>query len=312
MAAIFTPQLEARAQQYPVRPIRFIVPTTPSGPNDVLTRIIAERLTEILGQQIIVDNRHGAGGRIGLSLAAKGDSEGYTLFLGSQAQLAVHPSLFRLPYDIDRDFAPITLVARVRYLLLAHPSVAAENLQGVLRLLRAQPGQLNYASVGAGSSSHIVAELFKKTARVNVIHVPYKGAAPAYADLIGGQVQFMFASPLAMSGFIKNKQVKPIAIAALRRSALLPDTPTFHEAGMPDFEGSAWWAIMTRAGVPSAVITRLNREINQIIESPDVQKRLASLDVEAASSTPAEAAAYIKSERSKWAAVIKDAGIATE
>ena len=312
VALLLTPVLDAAAQPYPVRPIRFIVPTTPSGPNDVLTRIIADRLSETLGRQVIVDNRPGAGGRIGLALAAKGDTEGYTMFLGSQAQLAVHPSLYRLPYDIERDFTPVALVARVRYLLLAHPAVAVDDLQSVLRLLRARPGAMNYASVGAGSSSHIVAELFKKTARVDMVHVPYKGAAPAYADLVAGQVQFMFASPLAMSSFIKNRQVKPIAIAAPQRSGLLPEVPTFHEAGMAEFEGSAWWAVMTRAGVPVAVVTRLNREINRIIESPEVQKRLAALDVEAARSAPLEVAAYLKSERAKWAAVIKEARIALE
>ena len=302
----------AQTPAYPVRPVRFIVPSTPAGPNDVLTRLIAERLTPVLGQQIIVDNRAGAGGRIALEIASKAAPDGYTFFLGSQAHLTVHPVLYRLPYDIAQDFAPVVLVGRVRYLLLAHPSVPAGTLKDLLNLLRSRPGKLNYASVGAGTTSHIVGELFKKVARVDIVHVPYKVAGPAYTDLISGQVQLMFASPLAVSQYIRTGQLKAIAIAAPRRSGLFPEIRTFEEAGLPDFEGSAWWAVMTRAGVPSQIVTRLNGEINRILRSPQLKERLAVLDVEPVGGSPGELATYLNSERAKWAKVIKDAGIVVE
>lgn len=308
-AVLFPAYASAQAETYPVRPIRVIVPTTPAGPNDILTRLIAERLTAIFGRQVIVDNRPGAGGRIGMEVASKANADGYTLILASQAHLTIHPALYQLSYDLDKDFAPIVLVGRVRYLLLVNPAVPANTLGELLILLRSNPGQFNFASVGAGTSSHMVAEIFKKTAKVDIVHVPYKGASPAYADLVAGQVHLMFASPLAMSPYIKNRQVKAIAIAAPRRSALLPDFPTFAESGMPDFEGSAWWAVMTRAGVPSKIVARLNTEINGILQLPKMRERLATLDVEAAGGSVAELGVYLRSERAKWEAVIKEARI---
>lgn len=308
-ALLVSAAANAQPETYPVRPIRFIVPTTPAGPNDILTRLIAERLTGIFGRQVIVDNRSGAGGRIGMEAAAKANADGYTFILASQAHLTIHPALYQLPYDLENDFAPIVLVGRVQYLLLVHPAVPANTLGELLNLLRSRPGQFNFASVGAGTSSHVVGELFKKTAKVDIVHVPYKGAPPAYMDLVGGQVQLMFASPLAMSSYIRNRQVKAIAIAAPRRSSLLPEFPTFAESGMPDFEGSAWWAVMTRAGVPAQIVARLNREINGILLLPQIRERLMTLDVEPAGGSIAELGMYLRAERAKWAAVIKDAGI---
>ncbi len=238
--------------------------------------------------------------------------KGAKLILASQAHLTIHPALYQLPYDLENDFAPIALVARVRYLLLINPAVPANTLGELLSLLRSRPGQFNFASVGAGTSSHVVGELFKKTAKVDIVHVPYKGAPPAYMDLVGGQVHLMFASPLAMSSYIKNRQVKAIAIAAPHRSALLPEFPTFAESGMPDFEGSAWWAVITRAGVPPKIVARLNQEINGILLLPQIRERLATLDVEPAGGSIAELGVYLRAERAKWAAVIKDAGITVQ
>ncbi len=312
-AATLATSARAQAEPYPTRPVRFIVPSTPAGPTDILVRLLAENLTKSLRQQFIVDNRPGAAGRIGLDTVAKAAPDGYTLFLGSQGNLTVSPFLYRkLPYDTERDFAPIVLATRVRYLLLAHPAVPANNLKDLLALMRAKPGQMNYASIGVGSSSHLAGELFKKAANVSLLHVPYKGAAPALTDLVGGQVQFLFASPVAASPYINGGRIKAIAIAAPTRTPLLPDVATFDESGLPGFEASTWFGVMTRAGVPQTIIATLNEAINRGLRLDDVRNRLASLDAEPAGGTSGEFAAFLKSERVKWGAVVKDAGIKPE
>ena len=312
-AATLATSARAQAEPYPTRPVRFIVPSTPAGPTDILVRLLAENLTKSLRQQFIVDNRPGAAGRIGLDTVAKAAPDGYTLFLGSQGNLTVSPFLYRkLPYDTERDFAPIVLATRVRYLLLAHPAVPANNLKDLLALMRAKPGQMNYASIGVGSSSHLAGELFKKAANVSLLHVPYKGAAPALTDLVGGQVQLLFASPLAASPYINGGRIKAIAIAAPTRTPLLPDVATFDESGLPGFEASTWFGVMTRSGVPKAVIATLNESINRILRMEDVRTRLAALDAEPAGGTSKAFADFLISERVKWGAVVKDAGIKPE
>lgn len=275
--------------------------------------MVAEHLTKALGQQVVVDNRSGAGGRIGLEAASKAAADGYTIFLGSQGNLTVHPFIHRkLPYNPDRDFAPIVLLVRVRYLLLANPAVGTKNLGELLTLLRSKPSQFNFASVGTGSSGHIAGELFKKTARVDIVHIPYKGAGPALTDLISGQVHFMFASPVATAPYVKSGQLRPIAIAAPHRSQLFPEVPTFAESGLADFEASTWFGMMTRAGAPPAIVTRLNEEINRILQLVDLRARLAALDAEPAGGSVREFAAHIRSERAKWGEVIKEAGIVVD
>ena len=312
-AATLATSARAQAEPYPTRPVRFIVPSTPAGPTDILVRLLAENLTKSLRQQFIVDNRPGAAGRIGLDTVAKAAPDGYTLFLGSQGNLTVSPFLYRkLPYDTERDFAPIVLATRVRYLLLAHPAVPANNLKDLLAQMRAKPGQMNYASIGVGSSSHLAGELFKKAANVSLLHVPYKGAAPALTDLVGGQVQLLFASPLAASPYINGGRIKAIAIAAPTRTPLLPDVATFDESGLPGFEASTWFGVMTRSGVPKAVIATLNESINRILSMEDVRTRLAALDAEPAGGTSKAFADFLISERVKWGAVVKDAGIKPE
>lgn len=311
--ALALPAARVQADVYPARPIRFIVPSTPAGPTDILVRLLAENLTRLLRQQVIVDNRPGAAGRIGLDTAVKAAADGYTLFLGSQGNLAVGPYLYRnLPYDSERDFAPIVLATRVRYLLLAHPAVPASNLKDLLALLRAKPGQMNFASIGVGSSSHLVGELFKKAAKVSLLHVPYKGAAPALTDLVGGQVHFMFASPVAAAPFVANGRIKAVAIAAPVRTPLFSDVATFDEAGLPGFEASTWFGVLTRSGTPDTILNTLNEAINRILRMDDVRARLAALDAEAAGGSISEFAAFLKAERAKWGAVVKDAGIKPE
>ena len=302
----------AQTSAYPNRPIRLIVPTTPAGPIDVQARLLAEHLTAALGRQVVVDNRAGAAGIIGLSYVASAGADGYTLFLGSQAHLALHASLYRLPYDLERDFAPIVLLGRVRYLLLAHPSVPANNLKELLAALRARPGHYNFASVSPGSNSHIVGELFKKVAKVDIVHVPYKGAGPAYIGLVTAEAHLMFASPVAVMHYVRSAQLKAIAIAARARSTQFPELPTMDEAGLRGFESAGWLAVMTRAGVPPAIVSKLNAEINRFLQLPQSRERLSALDIETAGGSPGELAAHLRSERSKWAAVIQDAGIAIQ
>ena len=299
----------ALAQPYPTRPIRFIVPSTAGGPTDVQTRVVADQLTTLLGKQVIVDNRAGAGGRIGLEAAARATPDGYTIFFGSQGNLTVNPFIHRsLPYDPQRDFAPIVLLSRARYLLLANPSVPANNPKDLVALLKAKPGQFNFASVGTGSTSHIGGELFKKTLKVDLAHVPYKGASPAMTDLIGGQVHFMFATPVASGPYVNSGRLKAIAIAAPQRSALFPAVPTFEESGIA-LELSTWYGILTQSGVPRAIVSKLNEAINRILRSDDVRAKFATLDAEPVGGTVEEFAAFIKSERVKWGAVVKEAGI---
>ena len=309
-AMLIFDRAEAQAQPYPARPIRFIVPTTPAGPTDTLARVISAHLSKALGQQVVVDNRPGAGGRIGLEVASKSVADGHTIFIGSQGNLTVHPALHhKLPYDLEKDFAPIVLLVRVRYLLLVNPRVPANDLRDLLQIVRARPGQFNFASAGKGSSGHIAAELLQRMAQVDFVHVQYKGSGPALTALIGGEVQLMFQSPVVGAPFVRSGQLKPIAISAPRRSPLFPAVPTFEEAGLPGFEVSTWFGILTRAGVSAAIVRRLNEEINRILLLEEIRARLATLDAEPAGGSISEFEAHIRSERVKWAKVIKETGI---
>jgi tripartite-type tricarboxylate transporter receptor subunit TctC len=304
----------SRAQtEYPARPIRFIVPFTPGGISDTLVRLIIDPLTRALGQQVVVDFRSGASGRVGLEIAAKSSADGYTIFLGAQGTLAVLPSLYRqLPYDPEKDFAPIVLLVRSRYLLLINPGVPANNLKELLSLLTSRPGQFSFASVGAGSTGHFAGEMLKRVAHVNIVHVPYKGDMPALTGLIGGETQLMFSLPVAPGPYIKSGRLRPLAIAAPHRSPLFPEVPTFEESGVPDFEVSTWFGMMTRARAPPAIVARLNQEINRILRMEEVRARLTTLGMEPAGSSAGEFAEYIRAERTKWGKVIKDAGITAD
>ncbi len=308
--AALIPNYSSAQTEYPVRPIRLIVPFTPGGVSDTLVRLVAEPLTKALGQQVVMDFRPGAGGRIGLEVASKSAADGYTVFLGAQGTLAVGPSLYRqLPYNPDKDFAAIVLLVRASYLLLINPGIPANNLKELLALLASKPGQFSFASVGTGTSGHFAGELFKRRAQVDIVHVPYKGEAPALTSLMGGETQLMFSLPVAPAPHIKSGRLKAIAVAATHRSPLFPEVAPLDESGLLNFEVSTWFSMMTRAGVPSAIVARLNEEINRILRMEDVRTRLMALGMEPAGGATGESAAYIRSEQAKWAKVIKDTGV---
>jgi tripartite-type tricarboxylate transporter receptor subunit TctC len=300
----------APAQQYPDRPLRFIIPFTPGGISDTLSRLTAEHLTRALGQQVVLDFRPGAGGKVGLEIAAKAANDGYTVFLGAQGTMAVLPALFKqLPFNPDRDFAPVALLVRSHYLLLLNPAVPAGNVKELIALIGSRPGQFSYASVGAGSSGHFAGEIFKRAAKLDIVHVPYKGETPAITGLIGGETQLMFSLPVAPAPHIKAGRIKAIAIAAQQRSPVNPDLPTFEESGVPDFNIATWFGMMTLAGVPPAVVARLNTEINRILKIDEVRARLLAIGLEPATSAPQEFGSYIRNERAKWSKVVKETGI---
>lgn len=300
----------APAQQYPDRPLRFIIPFTPGGISDTLSRLTAEHLTRALGQQVVLDFRPGAGGKVGLEIAAKAANDGYTVFLGAQGTMAVLPALFKqLPFNPDRDFAPVALLVRSHYLLLLNPAVPAGTVKELIALIGSRPGQFSYASVGAGSSGHFAGEIFKRAAKLDIVHVPYKGETPAITGLIGGETQMMFSLPVAPAPHIKAGRIKAIAIAAQQRSPVNPDLPTFEESGVPDFNIATWFGMMTLAGVPPAAVARLNTEINRILKIDEVRARLLAIGLEPATSAPQEFGSYIRNERAKWSKVVKETGI---
>jgi tripartite-type tricarboxylate transporter receptor subunit TctC len=297
---------------YPMKPIRLIVPLTAGGPTDILARIIAGPLGDALGQQVIVDNRPGAGGNIGAEIAAKSLPDGYTLFMGTSGPLAINSSLYpKLPFDSTRDFAPVILTASAPFVVIVHPSVAANNIKELIALAKARPGQLNYGSV-PGSASHLSTELFKMLAGVNIVHIPYKGAAQATTDVIAGQIQLSFASTPGSVPVVKAAKVKALAVTSTRRIAKLPEVPTIAQSALPGYEASVWYGVVAPARTPREIVARLNKEIARIIADPVHHDRMVASDFEPTSSTPDEFAAFIKSETSKWAKVVKASGAKPE
>lgn len=302
---------EAQTDRYPSKPIRMIVPAAAAGPTDLLARMATDHLSRAFGQPLVVENMASAGGNVGLQAAARAAPDGYTIFIASQSMIAMGPFLYgQLPFDHEKDFEAVMVMAAPPYVLVVNPAVAANNLNELLAVLRAQPGKLNFASTGGvGSTSHVVGELFKRVGKTDIVHVPYKGDAQATADLIGGQVQMMFTLSAGAAPHIRGGKVRPIAIGSLRRAQALPDIPTFDESGLPGFTAASWFAIMTRAGVPAVVMTRLNDELNRMLQLPEVRARLISVGAEPAGGSVSEAAAFVRAERAKWGQVIKDANI---
>ena len=299
------------APTFPDKPIRFIVPFGPGGPGDAIGRMLGKKLSESLGQSVVVDNRSGATTVIGTQIAAESPPDGHTLLLISTTH-AVNPSLFKkLPYDPVKDFAPVTLVTSTPFMLVVHPSVTANTVTELIALARGRPGQLNYGSSGNGSSIHLTTELLRNVAKIEMTHVPYKGSGPAFIDLIGGQVQMLFSSTVSSLPHVKSGKVRGLAITSLRRAASLPTIPTIAES-YPGFESSSWFGLLVPATTPKPVIDRLLAESRSALLSPEVNQMLVSQGAEPGGSSPAEFAAYFQSEIRKWRRVIEAAAIKLE
>jgi tripartite-type tricarboxylate transporter receptor subunit TctC len=294
---------------YPTKPIRIVVPFPAGGATDILARAAAQRLTEAWGQSVVVDNRPGAGGNIGAELVAKSAPDGYTLLMGTVGTHAINASLYaKMPYDHVKDFAPVILVAGVPNVLVVNPAVPANSVQELIAYAKANPGKLNFASSGAGTSIHLSGELFKVMAGVQMMHVPYKGSAPALQDLIGGQVQLMFDNLPPSLPQIKAGKLRALGVTSASRASALPDTPTIAESGLTGFEASSWFGLLAPAGTPPAVIGRLNGEIATWLGTPEAKEKLLALGANAAGGTPEDFAKHIAAETAKWAKVVKESG----
>jgi tripartite-type tricarboxylate transporter receptor subunit TctC len=296
------------ADAWPVRPIRLIIPFPPGGSNDVVGRVIAQQLSERLGQQVVVDNRGGAGGLIGTEQAAKAEPDGYTLLFISSA-FAANGSLYKLPYDPVKAFLPVAMIAAGPNVLVVGPGVAAASVKELIALAKAKPGALNYASAGIGSFQHLGSALFVNMAKVDIVNVPFKGGGPAMADVVAGNTQIMLSSLVQTLPLIKSGRLKPLGVGGLKRSSTLPDVPTIAEAGVPGYEAVNWWGIIAPAGTPQAVRDRLHKELTAIQKSPEMIRRFEAEAVEAVQMTQAEFGRYIETETEKWARVVKEAGI---
>jgi tripartite-type tricarboxylate transporter receptor subunit TctC len=297
------------SQQYPVRPVRFVVPFAAGGSVDTLARTIGPKLADALGQQIVVDNRPGGNGDIGMLIVAKSAPDGYTILLGYIANLAIAPSLYaKMPYDPVGDYVPVTQIATSPNVLTAHPSVPAKTLKELIALAKAKPGAVNFASTGVASVGHLTGELLNNLAGMKMTHVPYKGGGQAIIDLVGGHVQVMFSGFSAAMPHIKSGKIRPLAVTGARRSPALADVPTIAEQGFPGVEATAWYGVLTPAGAPQPVVARLHGEIVRILKLPDVVQRLDALGFELVGSTPEQFSAYIRSETSKWEKVVRASG----
>src|SRR5689334_20249134 len=300
----------ARAADYPVRPVTLVVAFTPGGPSDVLARIVGRQLERVLHQPFVIENRPGGAGNIAAEAVAHAKPDGYTLLMGNNSILATNGALFaRLNYDAEKDFAPISMVGTQPNILVVNPTVPVHSVAELIALARKEPGKLNYGNSGYGAAAHLSAELFKTEAHVEIVGVNYKGAAPALQDLIAGHTQLMFATSASVIGHIKSGLVRPIAVTTLKRFSLMPDLPTVAEGGLPGFDATTWHGLVAPAGTPKDAIETLHRAMVEGLKDPDTQKRLADLGVEITADSPAEFAAYIKSEIPKWTAVVKSAGV---
>jgi tripartite-type tricarboxylate transporter receptor subunit TctC len=306
LAAALSP---AQAQQYPTRPVRFVVPFAAGGSVDTLARTIGPRLADALGQQIVVDNRSGANGDIGMMIVSRAPADGYTVLLGYIANLAIAPSLYaKLPFDPVKDYATITQIATSPNVLTAHPSVQAKSLQELIALAKAKPGAVNFASTGVASVGHLTGELLNNLAGMRMTHVPYKGSGQAVTDILGGHVQVMFSGFSSTIVHIKSGRLRALAVTGIRRSPALADVPTIAEQGFPGVEATAWYGVLVPAGTPKTVVTRLHDETVKVLKLPDVSQRLDGLGFEIVGSTPEQFSVYIKSEIKKWEKVVKASG----
>ncbi len=301
-----------RAQQYPVKPIRIVVGFAPGGPTDIYARLIGQKLTAAWGQPIIVDARPGASGNIGADLVAKSPPDGYTLMVPSFS-IAVNPSLYsKLPYDLLRDFAPISLYASVGHILVVHPSVPARDVQALIALARKQPGTLLYASAGNGTAGHLAGELFSMMAGVKLTHIPYKGMAPAQTDTIGGQVSMLFDSLSTGLTAIRAQRLRPLAVTTLNRQPSAPEIPTLSESGLKGYEVGAWYGLLAPAGTPREIVQRLYAEVTRGLREPDARERFTALGAERVDKNPEAFSEHLRAEIAKWGKVVKAAGLRVE
>lgn len=298
---------------YPTHSIRFIVGYPPGGSTDIAARLIGQKLAPVFSQSIVVDNRAGASGTIGAAMVAKSEPDGHTLSFAASPEVAIYRALMKNPpYDSLKDFQPITLVGRVPFMLVVHPSVGASSVKELIALAKAKPGTLNFASFGNGTSNHLVGEAFRAANGIDIVHIPYKGSAPAIADLLGGQVQMTFDTVPVVLPQVRAGKLRALAVATLKRSPLAPEIPTMDEAGVPGFTGGTWFGVLAPARTPSFINDRLSNEIGAILRAPDVAQTFNDRGIEPVGNSPAEFRAFIESETRRWLKVAQDAGVKPE
>ena len=306
-------QTTSTGQAYPAKPVRMVVPFPAGGATDIVGRLIAQKLTESWSQQVIVDNRGGAGGTIGSEAVAKSPPDGYTMLVGTSSTHAVAPSIYpKLGYDPVRDFTPVTLIANATILLAVHPSLPARNVRDLVALAKKQPNALSFASSGNGGISHLVGEQFKSLAGVQMLHVPYKGDSPALVDLVSGQVHLMFGTAVSFLPYVKSGRLNALAVTNPKRSPIVPTVPTVAESGLPGFEALQWFGIFLPAGVSKDVVAKVNGDVVKSLKLPDIRERMTALGAEVVGSTPEQFAAFQKADTAKWAKVVKQSGARIE
>jgi tripartite-type tricarboxylate transporter receptor subunit TctC len=313
VAGLLLSAVASAQQSYPLRPIRFIVPYPPGGPNDIIARTINEPLGKRLGQQVVVDNRAGASTVIGAEIAAHSPPDGYTLFLATITTLAVNPALkSKLPYKAERDFAPVSMLVAQPYLLVVNPGVPANSVSQLIAYAKAQPGKLSFASAGIGTGAHLAAELFQYMARIDVVHIPYKGSAPAMTDLMAGHVAYMFAGISAAQPHTLSGKLRALAVSTAKRSAAVPEVPTIAESGLGGYQMNTWNSLVVPRGTPTPIIQRLNSEVAAVLSEPEVKERMKQQGIDPDPGTPAQLAAFIKSEVARFDNLIKAIGLKVE
>ncbi len=301
----------AEPERYPARPIRIVVPFTPGGSNDLLGRVLAQKLNAAWGQPVIIDNRPGAGSTIGIELVVRAAPDGYTL-LTTSGGIAINVALYRLPFNPVTDLAPVALLAQMPYLLAVHPALPVQSTRELINLAKAQPGKLTFSSSGAGTSSQLAMEMFKSLAKIDVLHVPYKGGGPAVTALAGGEVQITFNVITGTLPQARAGRIRALAVSSAARVEIAPELPTVAESGLPGFEAIAWYNMFAPAGTPRGIVNRINAEVNRLLAQPEVRERLLALGVAPFTGTPEALGDYLKSEVARWAKVIREAGIKLE
>jgi tripartite-type tricarboxylate transporter receptor subunit TctC len=309
LSVVYLPAAAAAENEYPSKSVRLIVPLAPGGGNDILSRYIAHKLGETTGQRIVVDNRPGAGGNIGTELAAKAPPDGYTLLMGGSAQITTNPSLYKnLPYDVMKDLAPITLIAEFPLLVLVHPSLPVHSMKDLIAFAKSRPGKISYGSSASGGGTHLTVELIKTMTGIDMVHVPYKGAGPALADLVAGQISLLLNNPLSSLPYAKSGRIRPIAITSIKRLAAMPDIPTVDESGIPGFSATNWLGLFAPARTPPAIVMKIHDDVTKIIRQKDTVEWITGQGMEPVGSSPDQFLERIKADTAIWSKVIKDSG----